>query len=52
MTTGWKAARDSRRAGKKQDLKRNPPTANISKRRRTSVKDSNSALRMKGLLPS
>ena len=51
MTTGWKAARDSRRPSKKQDLKRRPPSVSVSKRRRNSVKDSNSALRMKGLLP-
>ncbi len=51
MTTGWKAARDSRRAHTKQTLKKHPPSTTISKRRRTSAKDSNSAMRMKGLLP-
>lgn len=50
MAQGWKAAADSRRPHTKTKLKRRPPTANISKRRRNSAKDSNAAMRMKGLL--
>lgn len=50
MTTGWKAAADSRRAHTKSKLKKKPPSGNISKRRRTSSKDINSAMRLKGLL--
>ena len=50
MTTGWKAASESWRAHTKAKLKRNPPSSNISKRRRTSVKDSDSAMRKRGLL--
>ena len=52
MTTGWKAARDSRRPHKKQELHKRARQPNVSKRRRTSVKDSNAAMRLKGLLPA
>ena len=50
MNTGWKAAAGARRPHTKAKLKRHPPSSNISKRRRNSAKDSNSAMRMKGLL--
>ena len=50
MNTGWKAAKKSRRPHSKARLEKHPPSSNISKKRRTSVKDSNSSLRMKGLL--
>ena len=50
MTTGWKAAASSRRPHSKAKLKKRPPTLGVSKRRRNSAKDSNSAMRMKGLL--
>ena len=51
-STGWRAASDSRRAHAKQALKKKPPSSKVSKKRRNSAKDSNSALRMKGLLPA
>ena len=49
MQTGWRAARKSRRAHTRSELKKHPPTSNVAVRRRRSVKDSNSAMRMKGL---
>ena len=50
MTTGWKAASESRRPHSKDKLKKHPSSLNPSKKRRTSVADSNRALRLKGLL--
>ena len=50
MNTGWKAAANSRRPHSKLLLKKHPPSSNVSRKRRVSVKDSNSALRLKGLL--
>ena len=50
MAQGWKAAADSRRPHTKSQLKKHPPTSNISKKRRNRAKDSNSAMRLKGLL--
>ena len=50
MTTGWKAASESRRPHSKAKLKKHPSSLNPSKKKRTSVADSNRALRLKGLL--
>lgn len=50
MTTGWKAARDSRRPHTKQALKSNPPSGRVSRKCRTALKNSHAALRAKGLL--
>ena len=50
MAQGWRATAESRRPHTKSQLKKHPPTSNISKKRRTSSKDINSALKMKGLL--
>ena len=47
MTTGWKAARDSRRPHKTQELRKQGGRPTISKRRRQSVKDSNTAMRLR-----
>ena len=49
--TGWKADASNRRPHRKSRLKKRPPTGSISKKRRTSAKNSNSAMRLKGLLP-
>ena len=48
MNTGWRAARDSRRPHKSQELRKKGAKTTISKRRRQSVKDSNAALRLRG----
>ena len=50
MNTGWRAASDSRRPHKSQELRKSGGKSTISKRRRQSVKDSNSALRLRGQL--
>ena len=50
MSNGWKAASESRRPHQRAALKKRPPSTTISKKRRTSVADSDRALRMKGLL--
>ena len=52
MTTGWKSAHDARRPHTRSRLKKRPPSSNISKKRRRSVKDQNSAMKRKGLLPT
>ena len=49
-STGWRASSEARRPHTKRQLKRRPPSTTISKKRRTSVKDSNAALRRQGLL--
>ena len=49
--TGWKAAKISRRPHKSQELRKRGAKAAVSKKRRISVKDSNNALRLRGLLP-
>ena len=49
-TTGWRASSEARRPHSKRLLKCRPPSSNVSKKRRTSAKNSNSALRQKGLL--
>ena len=51
MTTGWRAARRARRPHTRRRLKEKPRTARASRKRRQSVRDSERALRMKGLLP-
>ena len=50
MNTGWRAASDSRRPHKTQELRMNGGKSTVSKRRRQSVKDSNSAMRLRGQL--
>ena len=50
MNTGWRAASDSRRPHKTQELLKNGGKSTVSKRRRQSVKDSNSAMRLRGQL--
>ena len=49
-STGWRAAKSSRRPHTAQRLRRNPQPLNPSKKRRTQSKDRQSALRLKGLL--
>ena len=50
MNTGWRAASDSRRPHKSQELRKSGGKSTISKRRRQSIKDSNAALRLRGEL--
>ena len=50
ITTGWKAARDSRRPHKQQALRRKGAKNTISKRRRQSIKDFDPVLRFRGEL--
>ena len=50
MNTGWRAASDSRRPHKSQELRKSGGKSTVSKRRRQSVKDSNSAMRLRGQL--
>lgn len=50
MQTGWRAQAGTRRPSHTARLRRKKAKPNISRRRRTSVKNSNAALRRKGLL--
>ena len=51
MSTGWRAARRSRRPHTRRRMKERPKSGRASRKRRQSVRDSERALRMKGLLP-
>jgi hypothetical protein len=47
---GWRASRESRRPHTRERLKRRARTPGVSRKRRTSVKDRERAMRLKGLL--
>ena len=48
--TGWKAARESRRPGKKRQLKEHPPSLKPSRKRRVQAKNRKAAMRARGIL--
>ena len=52
MATGWKAAKESRRAHTQEELKSKPSKHRIDKRRRQSAKDRMAAMKLRGELTS
>lgn len=48
--TGWKAARESRRPGKRQQLKEHRPSLKPSRKRRVQAKNRKAAMRARGIL--